>query len=158
MWNASAGTIYPLLNRLTEKNLINSKDITENNRQKKVYFISESGIEELKYILENKMQSSINSIGDYVKTVIKAIPMFSCFPFSDITEHCMFIPENKENINEYKRTKSIVERLTLVKKKLEKKLDEINEKLNYYESILIKLEKEAKTIPIVDNDEDFENF
>jgi DNA-binding PadR family transcriptional regulator len=157
-WKASAGTIYPLLSRLTEKTLIAIQEITENKRQKKIYMITEKGIEELKYILENKLQSSINTIGDYIKTVIKAIPMFSCFPFPDMQEHCMFIPENKEDVNDYKQIKSIVQNFTVVKQRLETKLEEINNKLNHYEKIFEKMRSEAKSIEIVDDDEEFENF
>ena len=74
LWSASAGTIYPLLNRLSGKRTVSIEEITENNRKKKIYTITETGIEELKDVLENKLQPSIDTLGGFILTTLQKIP------------------------------------------------------------------------------------
>jgi len=162
LWKASAGTIYPLLSRLTKKELVNIEELIENNRLKKTYKISENGIKELKKVLVNNLEPSINTLGDYIQTIIKAIPSFSCFPFPGMPEHCMVIPEIKGNINEYNRVKMTINKFKRINKSLEKKMNNIEEKIRKYEEILKKIEKKRnkKAIPIeiVEDEDEFKKF
>lgn len=169
MWKASPGTIYPLLNRLDEKEFVESEEfIDENNRQKKTYKITTQGEERLREVLKNNFEPSMNTLGDYIRTVVNAwLPhekriqgVMSCFPF-----HCAPIDReiNQEdfslaNIN---RVERILRDLKFSKERISVRLNEIEKEIKKYEEILkdIKLrrEKNIKTIPIVDDDE-FEDF
>ncbi len=173
LWKASAGTIYPLLNRLAEKELVKIEEITENNRHKKIYKITENGNDTIRKTLNDNLRSSIDSLGDYIKTVIKAIPFdekithcFSCspFPFPDFFQDEEM---NAKNMMDYslgnlKRIERIIKQLKSNREKLRLRLDKMDEKINEYELVLKNIkqerEKNAKTIKIVDDDEEFENF
>ncbi len=155
MWKTSAGTIYPLLNRIAEKDLVIVKEIMENNREKKFYYTTEKGVEELKNALNN-INTSFYSLIDFVKTISKSFPMFSCFPFPEGPEHCAFISEYQEGMEDRRGLKRIIERLEAAKERLNRKLNEIDNKLDYYKARLEKLEAEAKIIEIIDDDEEFE--
>lgn len=169
MWRASPGTIYPLLNRLDEKGFVEIKEfINENNRQKKIYRITIQGTERLKEILKDNFEPSMNTLGDYIRTVVNAwLPhekgirgVMSCFP-----DHCT--PTQREinqedfslvNINKLER---IIKNLKFSKERITIRLEEINKEIEDYENILkdlkIKREINTKTIPIVDDDE-YEKF
>jgi len=169
MWRASPGTIYPLLNRLDEKGFVESEEfIDENNRQKKIYRITPQGIERLKETLKDNFENSMNTLGDYIRTVVNAwLPhekrikgVMSCFPF-----HCAPV-ERKINEDDYslkniERVERIVNDLKFSKERISIRLKEIEKEIKTYNEILEELKKKrnanTKTIPIVDNDE-YENF
>ncbi len=169
MWRASPGTIYPLLNRLDKKGFVDTEEyIDENNRQKKVYRITFQGIERLKEVLKNNFEPSMNTLGDYIRTVVNAwLPhekgikgVMSCFPF-----HCA--PIDKEinqkdySLTNINRVVRIVNDLKFSKERISIRIAEIDSEIKKYEDILrdLKMEREknTKTIPIVD-DEEYENF
>jgi len=169
MWRASPGTIYPLLNRLDEKGFVESEEfIDENNRQKKIYRITPQGIERLKETLKDNFENSMNTLGDYIRTVVNAwLPhekrikgVMSCFPF-----HCAPV-ERKINEDDYslkniERVERIVNDLKFSKERISIRLKEIEKEIKTYNEILEELKKKrnanTKTIPIVDDDE-YENF
>ena len=169
LWKASAGTIYPLLNRLTEKKFVMSEDITENNRQKKIYFITEIGKSALKRVLENNLEPSMNTLGDYIKTIMKAtLPsdetmekMMCHFPFPDLAFDDQFneADYSLKNIHHLER---ILSHLNHGKNRLQGRLEIIDKKIEKYTTILKKIkknrDKNAKAIEITDDDEEFENF
>jgi DNA-binding PadR family transcriptional regulator len=151
MWNASAGTIYPLLSRLSEKDFVKVEEVIESNRLKKLYFISEKGINELQNTLNSNLRRSVDSLGDYIQTVIKAIPrfeknvdmMFCGFPFhSCSTQEDVDISDlSQNNINRVKKT---ISKLKLTKKNLLKRLDSVETQIRKYQDLLSKLEKERE--------------
>ncbi len=169
MWRASPGTIYPLLNRLDEKGFVETEEFIDNkNRQKKIYRITGQGIERLKEVLKDNFEVSMNTLGDYIRTVVNAwLPhekgirgMMACFPY-----HCA--PTKREinqedfslaNIN---RVERIIKDLNFNKERISTRLKEINSEIQKYGEILkdlkVKRETNTKTIPIVD-DEEYENF
>lgn len=169
MWRASPGTIYPLLNRLDEKGFVDTEEfIDDKNRQKKVYRITGQGEERLKEVLKDNFEISMNTLGDYIRTVVNAwLPhekgvrgIMACFPY-----HCA--PTQREinqedfslaNIN---RVERIIKDLNFSKERISTRLKEINSEIEKYGEILkdlkVKRETNTKTIPIVDDDE-FENF
>ncbi|NVM35504.1 MAG: PadR family transcriptional regulator [Candidatus Lokiarchaeota archaeon] len=169
MWRASPGTIYPLLNRLDEKGFVETEEIIdENNRQKKIYRITIQGVERLKEVLKDNFETSMNTLGDYIRTVVNAwMPRekgirgaMSCFPY-----HCGPIQKeidredfSLENINRIER---IINDFKFSKERISIRLENINKEIEKYEKILkdLKTKREAntKTIPIVDDDE-YENF
>jgi len=169
MWKASAGTIYPLLDRLLEKNLVNAEEIIdENNRKKKVYTINEKGKEELNKAFKGYFKPSLNTLGKFIRTILEGVnfdekldDIFSTFPFHDFAYE-LKINENdlsRENIENIKRTISNLKRR---KRRLKNYSEKMTDKIEKYKALLEELEekreKEAKPIPIVDDDEEFENF
>lgn len=151
LWRGSAGTIYPLLNKLAKNEFVKIEETTENNRLKKIYSITEKGINELNHALKNNFRLSINSLGDFLQTIIKAIPRFEenvsnafcCFPFHDspMDEKIDIDDISKMNIE---RIKSIINRLKISKEKHEKRLERINNNLERYNSLLKKVKEERK--------------
>ncbi len=170
LWQASAGTIYPLLKRLSNKLLVEMKEvIDENNRQKKVYRITETGMEELKKALEDNLEPSITTLGDYIKTIIKAsMPsevmmekIMGCFPFPDFPFDYE-VDDTDYSLRNIKNLENIIRHLKRGKHRLETRLNGLEKKIKGYTKILemIKTErnKNTKIIEIVDDDEEFENF
>ena len=167
MYKASAGTIYPLLNRLTEKKYLKVEEILENNRQKKIYEVTEEGIERLKEVLEGNLRLSIDTLGDFVKTVIKAFPVrvnfddcFCGWPSHDVPEK-VEIDEEMYTLENIEKVKRILERLNIAKKRYQRRVKHITKQIENYQQILAKLEegrKKAKPIEIIDDDDEFDNF
>ena len=172
LWKASAGTIYPLLSRLVESAFVNMEEVLESSRQKKIYRITEKGSEILGSILKENLEPSINSLGDYIRTVYDAakakIPneeffdhIFSCFPFRthELKEEINESDYSMENIYRIER---IIDDLKRDKKTMERRQQLIEDRINYFTSILEKIKaertKNAKTIEIIDDDEEFENL
>ncbi len=169
MWRASPGTIYPLLNRLIEKGFVNTEEfIDENNRQKKIYSITPQGTERLKEVLKDNFEHSMNTLGDYIRTVVNAwMPhekqikgVMSCFPY-----HCgttdREIDQEDYSLTNIRRVERIVNDLKYSKERISMRLEDITKKLDKYEGMLKTLinkrEANIKTIPIVDDDE-YEQF
>jgi len=169
MWRASPGTIYPLLNRLDKKGFVEIEEfVDENNRQKKIYTITIQGIERLKEVLKDNFETSMNTLGDYIRTVVNAwLPhekrikgVMSCFPF-----HCApiekKIDEEDYSLKNIERIERILNDLQFSKERISMRLYEIEKEIKKYKDILEDLKKKrnanTKTIPIVDDDE-YENF
>jgi len=169
LWRASPGTIYPLLNRLDKKGFVVSEEfIDDNNRQKKIYRITNQGVRRLKEVLKDNFEQSMNTLADYIRTVVNAwLPhekairgAISCFPY-----HCAPIQKeidqedfSLENINRIER---IIQDLKFSKEKISTRLDDIKNEIEKFKKILtnlkIKRESSTKPIPIVDDDE-YERF
>ena len=167
MWTASAGTIYPLLTRLEEKDFINSQEVSEGKRQKKIYKITERGISVLINVLEDNLEPSISSLGDYIKTILKAsMPseetiekMMCCFPFPEFPFD-QEVDEQDYSLNNIERLERIITHLKRGKQRIEMRVDGLNKKIEGYTKILEKIkaerDKNVKIIEIVDDDEEFE--
>ena len=171
IWKASAGTIYPLLHRLNQRNLVESKEIVdENNRQKRIYKVTEEGVKELKKVLEHNLPLSIETLGDYLKTIMGAsLPnqetfdkVMCCFPFPFPDSRHMDIDTQDFSLENIKRLERIIDRLTIAKGRLSNRMDELDQKItNYkalYEELMEKRKKSMKEIPIVEDDEFEEDF
>ncbi|MFX1418669.1 MAG: PadR family transcriptional regulator [Promethearchaeota archaeon] len=169
MWRASPGTIYPLLNRLDEKGFVETQEIIdENNRQKKIYRITSQGDGRLKEVLKDNFEPSMNTLGDYIRTVVNAwLPnekgikgVMSCFPYHCAPTH-REINEEDFSLANINRIERIIKDLKYSKERISIRLKEISKEIEEYENILndlkIKREANTKTIPIVDDDE-YENF
>jgi len=146
MGSTSAGTIYPLLNRLENKNLIKSSDVIESKRQKKIYFITDKGVDELKQVLESNLEPSINSLGDFIKTIFKAympseetmVRIIGHFPFPGFTQDYE-IDEVDYSLGNVERLKRIIAHLDRGKQSLEKKLNGLEKKIEKYKEVLEKI-------------------
>ena len=169
LWHASPGTIYPLLNRLANKGFIEKELVTKNNRNIKLYRITEAGKNELKEVLESNLEPSINTLGEYLRTIVQTwIPnedrihsMMSCFPFHREHSH-RTIDEDDYSIVNIERVKRILGELNFSKVRISKRLNHIEKRISHFEGLLndlkSKRKKDTKTIEIVDDDEydDFE--
>ncbi|MBY9007403.1 MAG: helix-turn-helix transcriptional regulator [Candidatus Lokiarchaeota archaeon] len=169
IWNASAGTIYPLLDRLIGKVFVKAEEIIdENNRKKKIYTIAQRGLVELEDALEGHFEPSLKTLGTFIRTIMEGIKIdddmeqvFSCFPFCDrgIDREINKNDLSRENIEYIKKTiKSLKHR----EKKLKYRLNKMKNQIKSYEDILKIIietrENNAKPIPIVDDDKEFEDF
>lgn len=168
LWKASAGTIYPLIERLNEHGYVNAEETIEANRKKNLLYITEKGKEELELVLKGNLEPSLSALGDYVRTLLKGFPenseleeMMMCFPF------CGPIHGHKINPNDISlKNKEHIEKLIIHlrsrKASMEHRLKAINKRIDNLEKIKDSIEKErekgAKPIEIIDNDEEFEKF
>lgn len=167
LWRGSAGTIYPLLSRLAEQGYVDITEITENNRQKKIYEITEKGIEELKKVLSNNLVPNWNTLEEFVRTIAKGMPraekilegMFCCFPFYG-HKHEEHIDRSDTSMYNIKRIEGTIKELEHSKKIFEHRLDKINKDIVEYINILKEIKekrKNAKPIEILDDDE-YDNY
>ncbi len=169
IWKASAGTIYPLLERLVNSSYVNVKEIIdENNRKKKTYTISAKGRDESEKILKGNFEPSLKTLGNFIRTIMKGIKfddnmdrMFSCFPFCH-HNYDQEIDENDISRENVERVQKIINNLKHRRDSLKHRLGKAKNQINYYEDILHKInelrEKNAKPIPIIEDDDEFENF
>ena len=168
LWTASAGTIYPLLNKLAEKDFVEIKEVVESGREKKLYTIKEQGNEALKNVLLENLEPSVHTLGDYIRTVIKAVPFqskmnetFCCHSFDDFFLERQLDEDDvsRENIE---RIKSRINKLEKARESLNKRISDLDKTIDHYNKVLNKIEKireeESVIIEISDDDEDFENF
>ncbi|MFW9784634.1 MAG: PadR family transcriptional regulator [Candidatus Heimdallarchaeota archaeon] len=165
MWRASPGTIYPLLGRLEERAFVEAEEIIdENNRQKKIYKITKTGIERLEEVLKDNLESSMNTLGDYIRTVVQTwLPdekrinrVMTCFPFH-CSPHHREIDKEDYSLKNINRLERILKELKFSKRRLVHRLEEIDIEIESYQKVLDNLKNErdqkAKTIPIVGDDE-----
>ncbi|MFW9947461.1 MAG: PadR family transcriptional regulator, partial [Candidatus Odinarchaeota archaeon] len=162
--------LYPLLGRLEERGFVESEEIIdENNRQKKIYKITSIGEEKLEEILKDNFESSVSTLGDYIRTIIQTwLPeekdmkrVMSCFPFH-YDSHRWKINEEDCSLENINRLERIINDLDFSRKRLIHRLGEIDKEIEHYQKMLEKLkierDRNAKTIPIVDGDEFEKDF
>jgi len=169
LWRASPGTIYPLLNRLALKGYVSTEEIIDDsNRQKKMYRITENGKNRLKEVLDDNLETSMNTLGDFIRTITQAWKpneerlnsVMACFPY-----HCgpstKKISENDYSLANIERLRNVIQDLELSKQRLTRRLDEIDRRLTEFKSLQEELERKrdqnTKIIQIVD-DEEFNRF
>ena len=169
LWHASPGTIYPLLNRLAKRGFIEMEVIIKNNRNIKLYRITESGQKRLKEVLKNNLEPSIDTLGEFLRTIVQTwIPnedrinsMMSCFPYNREHSH-RHIDTEDYSLTNIERVKRILGELNSSKSRISKRLDHIDERISHLEALLndlkSKREENTKTIEILGDDEyiDFE--
>ena len=164
LWHASPGTIYPLLNRLAKRGFIEMELILKNNRNIKLYRITESGQIRLKEVLKSNLEPSIDTLGEYLRTIVQTwIPnedrihsMMSCFPFH--REHSKRnIDVEDYSIANIERVKRILGELNFSKTRISKRLEHIDKRISHFDVVLSDLKSKrkenTKTIEIVDDDE-----
>ena len=169
LWHASPGTIYPLLNRLAKGEFIEMEVVAKNNRNIKLYRITQSGQKRLKEVLKSNLEPSINILGEYLRTIVQTwIPnedsiknMMSCFPYHREHPH-RTIDEDDYSIANIERVTRILGELNFSKSRVSKRLDHIDKRISHFEHLLSDLRHKRKdntrTIEISDEDEynDFE--
>lgn len=169
LWRATPGTIYPLLNKLTENGFLSIEKIIRNNRELKIYRITNEGKKQLEDVLKDNLASSMGTLGDYIRTVVQTwVPneenineVMSCFPF-----HCRPRPreidEEDCSLRNIERINRIIQDFTYSKNRLTHRLEEIDKRLSQLQELVEKLksdrEKKMKTIDIVDDEEFQKDF
>jgi DNA-binding PadR family transcriptional regulator len=171
LWHASPGTIYPLLNRLTKRGFVEMEMVIKNNRNLKLYRITELGKKKLKEVLKSNLEPSINTLGEYLRTIVQTwIPnedkihsMMSCFPYHREQSHRKF-DQDDYSIANIERVKRKLSELKFSKSRISKRLEHIDKRISHFEELLEELknkrEKNTKTIEIVDEEayNDFKKF
>ena len=168
LWHASPGTIYPLLNRLTKKSFIEMEVVLKNNRNIKLYRLTELGQKRLKEVLKSNLEPSINTLGEFLRTIVQTwIPdedsihsMMSCFPYNREHSHRSIDTEDY-SIRNIERIKRILGELNFSKTRITKRMDHIDKRISHLDELLSDLqnkrEKNTKTIEILDDD-DYSDF
>lgn len=144
MWHASAGTIYPLLSRLAGKNLVKIQESLENNRLKKIYYMTTEGEEELKK-LDKDLTISVNSLKDYIQTIFKAIPemkaktevTFCNFPY----QSCHGSANQDEILDLSQRN---IDRINRELRQLKRRAEHINRDIKYHKDLLSRILKKRE--------------
>jgi DNA-binding PadR family transcriptional regulator len=168
LWKASAGTIYPLIDRLIEKEYVRSEEIMDANRKKNLLHITDKGKEEIENVLLGNLEPSLNALGDYLRTLIEGIPepdrlkeVMWCFPYCGPT-HRHKINPNDISLKNKKRVEKQIELLESQRKSIEHRLNSIDSRINKLKEIRLSIENErnkgAKPIEIINDDEEFEKF
>ncbi|MHA1106900.1 MAG: PadR family transcriptional regulator [Promethearchaeota archaeon] len=144
MWHTSAGTIYPLLKRLADKDLVKIQEALENNRLKKIYFLTSQGEEELQK-LDKVFTVSVDSLKDYIQTIFKAIPemraktevAFCNFPYQSCHK------KTSRNV-ELDISQQKIDRINRELRQLRRRVELINQEITYHEDLLTKILKKRE--------------
>jgi DNA-binding PadR family transcriptional regulator len=140
VWHPSSSNIYPLLDSLSEKGLIECVEVDEVGRQKKVYAITSKGENALKILIQkhSMMIDSIRSI------------ILSTLGITDV--HDPSFLEDLEKLISYPGMElimknSITSKVEILKYSREiiiQRIEIMNQNLQIIENILSKLESEIK--------------
>jgi DNA-binding PadR family transcriptional regulator len=164
LWNASPGTIYPLLTRLAKRDFIEMEVVINSNRNIKLYRITESGQKKLREVLKSNLEPSIDTLGEFLRTIVQTwIPnedrihtMMSCFPYQREHSH-KHINGDDYSIANIERVKRIIGELNFAKSRISKRLDHIDTRISQLEVLLndlkTKRKMNTKTIEIVGDDD-----
>ncbi len=164
LWRGSAGTIYPLLNKLAENGFVRISEIPEGNRRpKKKYSITKKGEMELKNVLNDNIFPSMHSLMDYIFTIVNDFPgirkdvetMFCSFPFHRSVDRPK-INEKDLSLHNQHLIENSIKKLEHSKHKLTERIKMIKRRISKFKTVLevIKKEREekSKNIDILDDD------
>ncbi|MBY8992690.1 MAG: PadR family transcriptional regulator [Candidatus Lokiarchaeota archaeon] len=161
LWKGTAGSIYPILKSLAERELVRIEDIDDTKRIKKGYHITIEGKSVLKNALSNNIYPSMHSFMDSIFTLVGDLPrvkrnveaMFCSFPHHRNIE----IDEEDLSLKNQQHIKNVVKRLETSRIELNHRLTIIENQITRYKSILANIEKERKekSKPIEIYDDDF---
>ena len=163
LWRGSAGTIYPLLNKLAEIGFVRISEIIDGNRPKKKYDITKKGETELKNVLNDNILPSMHSLMDYIFTIVNDFPgirrnvetMFCSFPYHKSVEHPE-INEKDLSLQNQHLIENSIKKLEHSKNKLTERFKMIDKRILKFKTILEEIKKEreekAKIIEVLDDD------
>ena len=163
LWRGSAGTIYPLLNKLAEIGFVRISEIIEGNRPKKKYGITKKGEVELKNVLSDNIFPSMHSLMDYIFTIVEDFPgirknvetMFCSFPYQKSVKHPK-INEKDLSLQNQHLIENSIKKLEHSKNKLTERFKMIDIRISKFKTVLEDIKKEreekAKNIEILDDD------
>ncbi|MFX0083872.1 MAG: PadR family transcriptional regulator [Candidatus Hodarchaeota archaeon] len=160
LWRGTAGSIYPILKNLADKELVRIEEIDDTKRLKKGYHITNEGKEVLKNAIRNNIYPSMHSFMESIFTLISDLPrvkrnvetMFCSFPHHRYIE----IDENDLSLKNQQHIKNVIKRLETSRIDLNHRIEIIDGQIARYQSILANIEKErkekSKPIEIYDDD------
>jgi len=161
LWRGTAGSIYPLLKNLADKDLVRIEENADNKRGKKEYYITEKGSIVLKEALSNNIYPSMRSFMDSIFTLIGDIPrvkknvetMFCSFPHHQHIE----LDESDLSIENQQHIRNVIKSLESSRGELNHRIKILDEQLIRYKDILVNIEKnrKEKSKPIEIYDDDF---
>jgi DNA-binding PadR family transcriptional regulator len=148
LWKGTAGSIYPILEKLAKKGLVRIEELDDTKRVKKGYHITTEGIEVLKKTLKNKIYPSMHSFMDSIFTLIGDLPsvkrnvetMFCSFPHHRNIE----IDETDLSLENLEHIKNLIKRLETSRIELNQRIKFIDNKIAKYKIILANIQKERK--------------
>ena len=160
LWRGTAGSIYPILKNLSEKELARIEEIDDTKRLKKGYHITNEGKEVLKNAISNNIYPSMNSFLESIFTLIGDLPrvkrnvetMFCSFPHHRHIE----INENDLSLKNQQHIKNAIKRLETSRIDLNQRIKIIDNQIVKFRSTLASIEKEriekSKPIEVYDDD------
>jgi len=160
LWRGTAGSIYPILKNLSEKELARIEEIDDTKRLKKGYHITNEGKEVLKNAISNNIYPSMNSFMESIFTLIGDLPrvkrnvetMFCSFPHHRHIE----INENDLSLKNQQHIKNAIKRLETSRIDLNQRIKIIDNQIVKFRSTLASIEKEriekSKPIEVYDDD------
>lgn len=161
LWRGTAGSIYPLLKNLADKDLVRIEEIVDKKRVKKEYYITEKGSNALKEALSNNIYPSMRSFMDSIFTLIGDIPrvkknvetMFCSFPH----HHYVELDENDLSLENQQHIRIVIKRLESSRIELNQRIKTLDDQIIRYNDILANIEKKRKekSKPIEIYDDDF---
>jgi DNA-binding PadR family transcriptional regulator len=140
VWHPSSSNIYPLLDSLSEKGLIECVEVDEVGRQKKVYAITSKGENALKILIQ-KHSMMIDSIRSIILSTLGITDVHDPSFLEDL-EKLISYP-GMELIMKNSIT-SKVEILKYSREIIKQRIEIMNQNLQIIENILSKLESEIK--------------
>jgi len=161
LWRGTAGSIYPLLKNLADKDLVRIEENADNKRGKKEYYITEKGFNALKEALSNNIYPSMRSFMDSIFTLIGDIPkvrenvetMFCSFPH----HHHVELDENDLSLENQQHIRNVIKSLESSRGELNHRIKLLDNQIIRYKDILKNIEKKRKekSKPIEIYDDDF---
>ncbi len=160
IWRGTAGSIYPLLKNLAEKELVKIREITDKKRIKKEYTITKKGSNALREALSNRIYPSMHSFMDSIFTLIGDIPrvqhnvetMFCSFPHHRYME----VDESDLSLKNIQHIQNFIRRLEASKTELKQRINRLDDQIVKHQSLLAKIEEErekkTKSIDIFGDD------
>lgn len=162
IWNASPGTVYPMLDKLVDLGDLTAQNINEQGQTiKKIYKISEQGKNRLKESSSEFIQSAIKAFPNLFLGFKKFFP-FGAFRFEipkhfDFDEWILDSQDFDDEIPTSSRIETLLQekqRLEELKQNYQERIRKIEEKISEIESKIIALkeirEKEWIKVPIRD--------
>ncbi len=140
VWHPRSSNIYPLLDSISKKGLIECVEVEESGRSKKIYDITPKGKEALKLLLQ-KHSMMLNSIRAMLLSTLDITDIHDPSFLGDLEKLISFpgIDLMMEDSIESK-----IENLKYNKEMIKKRLKIMNNNLQIMDMILSKLEEKAK--------------
>ncbi len=166
IWNASPGTIYPMLDKLTELGDLSTENIAEEGQNtKKIYKITEQGKQRLRESSTEFIQSAFKAVPNLFMGFKKFFPFGAIrfeipkhFDFDDWLFESEEIQEELPTVSRIDALNQQKQQLLDLKQNYQEKIKKIDEKITEIEAKIKNIndvrEKQWVKIPIRDDLED----
>jgi len=151
VWHPRSSNIYPLLDSISKKGLIECIEVEESGRSKKIYGITPKGKETLKMLFQ-KHSMMLNSIRSMMLSTLDITDIHDPSFLEDL-EKLITFPGIELMMEDSIESK--MELLKYNKEMIKKRLKIMNSNLQIIENILSKLEEKAKNEEINQKSQNF---